>query len=583
MRLAANILSVCVVIFLMQGCGRLQELSQLETQSFELNSSIPADGARDVTVDTPIRVSFSSVIDANSVRLDTIILRKIDDSVSLNTSSGIVKGVPHRDLVNNILSFFPEERLEPGQTYTITITGLRNIERYTLAPTVLTFTTAVQAQAPVVTVIDTEPSHEQNKINVDQPIRFLLNGPIDPTSIEAGTVLVKRADDDPSAYVAPNFVHGQASYDALAQAILFKPHHPLAYGQTYTVILRDLTNIDGLPVTQHSIQFTTNYNPVFRYIKYKEGVINQYDEYEHDAVGNAVKMYRIGGTQGPGDNGRWLDSDDVVSSTRLFNVDVTNFFAKQVIYSAPLNSQRDWQPTVKDVFNYDKTIADINGNHLGIASFKAGDDRTWFTEDDNITGYAQRSQAANGDALRATFKNSGADENWLTGDDNEINFHERTIFNERHDKAIHTLYRGTGEDGMYFTEDDPVQYYHEFIYDENDVLIRNLWKTAPGIDEIWFTLDDDIGYCTHYEYDARGNLLRQIHAFIGDDQVCFTHDDVIRNYHALTYDAAGNRINRKYFSSEIISEVSLNGAGADGIWFTKDDHLIQETVYLTDR
>jgi len=581
MRLSTNILFVCVVIFLMPGCDRLQVLSQIETQPFELSSSIPADGARDVTVDTPIRVSFSSVIDANSVRLDTIVLRKMDDSVSLNTRSGIVKGVPHRDLVNNILSFFPEERLEAGQTYTITVSGLRNIERYTLVPTVISFTTVAQArtQAPVVTVIDTEPSHEQNKISVNQPIRFLLNGAIDPTSIEAGTVLIKRTDDDPSEYIAPNFVHGHASYDAAAQAILFKPHHPLAYGQTYTVILRDLTNVDGLPVAQHSIQFTTYYNPVFREIDYKEGVITQYDEYEHDALGHAIKMYRIGGTQGPGDNSLWLDSDDAVSSIRLFNVDAVNFFAKQVIYSAPSNSQRDWQPTVKDVFNYDKTMTDINGNHLGTASFKDGDDRTWFTEDDNITGYIQRSKADNGDALKARFNSSGADENWLTGHDNEINFHERTIFNERHAKAIHTLYRGTGEDGIYFTDDDPVQYYHEFIYDENDVLVRYLWKTAPGMDGIWFTSDDDIGYCNHYEYGASGNVLKKIHARIGDDQVCFTSDDIIRYYHALTYDTIGNRINRQYFGAE----GTLNGAGDDGVWFTKDDHLIEETIYLTDR
>ncbi len=579
MRLSANIFFVCMVVFLTSSCGRLQEISQIETLSFELNSSIPADGARDVTVDTPIRVSFSSAIDANSIKLGTLVLRKMDDSVSLNTNSGIVKGALHRDLVDNILSFFPEERLEPGQTYTITITGLRNIERYTLAPTVLTFTTAAQASAPVVIVFDTEPRHEQSKVSVNQPIRFLLNSPIDPTSVEAGTVLVQRTDDDPSEYVAPNFVHGQASYDGLAQAILFKAHHPLAYGQTYTVILLDLINTDGLPVAQHRIQFTTSYNPVFREIDYKEGGITQYDEYEHDAVGKAIKMYRIGGTQGLGDNGLWLDGDDTVTSIRLFNVDTANFFAKQVIYSAPRNSQRDWQPTAEDVFSYDKTIFDINGNHLGTASFKAGDDRTWFTDDDNITGYIQRRQADNGDALRATFNSSGADENWLTGQDNEINFHARTTFNERQAKTFHILYRGTGEDGIYFTGDDPVQFYHEFIYDENDMLIRNLWKTAPGVDGVWFTLDDNIGYCNRYEYDTNGNLLRQIHSRIGGDLVCFSDDDIIRNYHAFTYDAVGNRINRQYFSAE----GNLSGAGDDEIWFTGDDHLIEETLYLTDR
>ncbi len=202
----------------------------------------------------------------------------------------------------------------------------------------------------------------------------------------------------------------------------------------------------------------------------------------------------------------------------------------------------------------------------------AGEDKRWFTYDDEIYHYFLIKHDINGKVLKRICKKAGADTVPLTSDDPLQNYQIfeysedgkilKEISFDGENKKMYTVVYFYDEKGQknktvrYNTKDKEIRS-AEFFYDENGLLVKDVEYVKKEIEKYH-----------RFEYDKEDRMIRVMEYHVhengkGPDGIWFTNDDVVSATKEIFYGPDGTKTKEKKYI----------GAGPDGIWFTDDDVL----------
>jgi uncharacterized protein (DUF2237 family) len=217
-------------VVLVTGCG--QETVTVPS----VVSTIPANGATNVAVTTPISATFSIAMSPATLTATTF---------TVSSPSGAVAGAVTYS--GDTATFTPATALAYSTVYTATITtGATDIGGTPLlANYVWTFTTITPS--PVVT--STVPINKATNVPIDQILSATFNEAMSPSSIGASTFTLTGPGG-----VA---VSGAVTYSGLVA--MFTPAVPLAYSTLYTAtITTGAMDLAGTPLAANYVwSFTT--------------------------------------------------------------------------------------------------------------------------------------------------------------------------------------------------------------------------------------------------------------------------------------------------------------------------------------
>jgi hypothetical protein len=222
--------SLAAIFFLfVTGCGR--EVVTVPS----VVSTIPANGAANVAVNTPIAATFSMAMNAASVTSATF---------TVTSSGAAVAGTVAYSGVT--ATFTPASSLAYGTVYTATITNGATDLGGTHLPSnyVWTFTTITLPPA----VISTVPANGTASVPISQVLSATFNEAMNPATISAASFTVTGGG---------GAVAGAVSYSGVTAT--FTPANPLAYNTVYTATITSAaTDVAGTPlVTSYVWTFTT--------------------------------------------------------------------------------------------------------------------------------------------------------------------------------------------------------------------------------------------------------------------------------------------------------------------------------------
>lgn len=196
----------------------------------------------------------------------------------------------------------------------------------------------------------------------------------------------------------------------------------------------------------------------------------------------------------------------------------------------------------------------------------SGADDVWFTEDDVIgsvliNGYDQDNRSDQ----RRYYTHPGADGVWHTADEVPVRY---TRDDRKSDtEFLSIVYVGAGDDGSWFTDDDVPRSYSKNLTDLMKGGSTNILFVGPGVDQQWFTADDlPHEYTVNEVRDDYGVKRTTQYHGPGNDLSWFTTDDDI------------NRVSVQHKDGDLRSMVYV-GPGADRVWKTDDDKIRFYTRY----
>jgi hypothetical protein len=220
-----------LLVVLVTGCGQETVLVP------SVVSTVPANGATNVAVTTPISATFSMAMKPGTLNATTFTVTGPGGAVAGTVSySGVTA------------TFTPSAALAFGAAYTGTITtGAQDLgSTPLLADYTWTFTTI--APAPI--VVSTIPANGATNVPIGQVLSATFNEAMNPASINATTFTVTGPG-------AGGPVAGTVTYSG--QTASFTPSFSLSYGALYTAtITTGATDIAGTPLAANYVwTFTT--------------------------------------------------------------------------------------------------------------------------------------------------------------------------------------------------------------------------------------------------------------------------------------------------------------------------------------
>ncbi len=216
--------------------------------------------------------------------------------------------------------------------------------------------------------------------------------------------------------------------------------------------------------------------------------------------------------------------------------------------------------------------------------FIAGNDKTWFTDDDEIFDYSLAAYNAAGKMVKRSRYFKGVDNTAFTADDRQQDYYlyeydrdqnpvKESYYKILPEGAPQEAYSSVFEGAPGAQKNKSVRYaqgriisYTIHEYGPNGKVAKVVEYAAPGPDGQWFTADDVIEkYHVRY-YDGKGRFVKAVECVLsrqgkGADGRWFTDDDAISSVKVFSYDSRG-LINKTY---------KYTGEGPDGAWFTDDD------------
>ena len=164
---------------------------------------------------------------------------------------------------------------------------------------------------------------------------------------------------------------------------------------------------------------------------------------------------------------------------------------------------------------------------------------------------------------------SGEDKLWFT-DDDDI-YHYFLIDHDLDGKVIKKSCNKAGEDTIPLTTDDVMQDYQVFEYAEDGSLAKEMSFNAKNIKQstVIYSYEENGRKNKTSKYDNKNKEIRSVE-FSYDDKGLLVRDvenvgKEIEKYHAFEYDESGRLIKMTE------CHVKENGKGSDGVWFTEDD------------
>lgn len=429
------------------------------------------------------------------------------------------------------------------------------------------------------------PADGASRISVLTSISVTFDEPLDPATIGAATVRVRRSSQSVRS--------GAVGYDDATRTITFTPAQPLVYG-TYWIDVAGVDDLAGNTSAAVTSKFRTFINAHTGSIYYDAGTIigrSQYTldaegwwadnlnfsdpgqdqtwvtaddvidgraTYQHDADGSVQQFL---GYSGPGADQTWRTADDVVSNATVYAIGPQGRGDGYSSYSGP-GPDGVWS-TADDVLRLYRTNTWEGDQLVGTTAYDApGPDGVWRTGDDVISSYEERELDGDGRLVRIVrYEAAGLDGIWKTADDVVSQYTSRTYDSNGH-LARDVNFIQAGADGQWFTSDDGILFAKSYVSSPAGLELRRTDSQGAGPDGVWFTPDDK-GYLFVSSYDARGLWIERRTIFHGPDGMLGTPDDVGSSLEVYDYDQDGNRTERRYY----------NDAGPDKILKTADDHL----------
>ncbi|MFZ5468255.1 MAG: Ig-like domain-containing protein [Myxococcota bacterium] len=178
-----------------------------DVTSPSLTASVPAHGATDVPVSSPLSFEFSEAMNTASVRV------AISPDVSL--------GLPTWEIQDTLLRLTPAADLSFGTTFAVSISG-QDLAGNILAATLVTFTTQTSPDLVPPTVVATTPPDQAANVAADTRLSVTFS-----KAMETGTV---------SLTLNPAYDPGTPEWTSDNKTVSFNaPPAPLANGTPYTV------------------------------------------------------------------------------------------------------------------------------------------------------------------------------------------------------------------------------------------------------------------------------------------------------------------------------------------------------------
>jgi hypothetical protein len=230
LRYILGMATLFVVLF--TGCGQETVLLPVVV------STIPANGATNVDVNTPITATFNVAMKPTTLTASTF---------TVTSANGAVAGAVSYNGVT--ATFVPASALAYATVYTATITtGATNLGGTSLLSNyVWTFTTIT----PGPVVIATVPVNGAQNVPVTQALSATFSESMTPASISATTFTVASSNGS---------VAGTVTYSGLVAT--FTPGVALSYGTTYTAtITTGATDLAGTPLAANYVWTFTTITP----------------------------------------------------------------------------------------------------------------------------------------------------------------------------------------------------------------------------------------------------------------------------------------------------------------------------------
>lgn len=209
-------------------------------------ASDPASGATGAPENQPVIISFNEELRANSIRADSIQVRKAGAPVA--GSVQLLAGGAQ-------MAFMPTGIFDDYMEYEVTVAGVRDLAGNPMAaPVVFSFTTGnVQDVTPPVIALS-NPARSATDVAVNAPVIVIFNEPLDPRTVTDATFTVR---DSVGA------VGGVGALSEDGRTLAFVPNVALAVKRVHTVSVTGVKDLFGNAITNTglgSFTFTTGFS-----------------------------------------------------------------------------------------------------------------------------------------------------------------------------------------------------------------------------------------------------------------------------------------------------------------------------------
>lgn len=204
----------------------------------------PAEGTGSVPVNARVRVEFDETIDQLSVLRGGLVVESGGSPLS-----GDITFI--RD--DRIAVFTPRSLLDPDSTYSVTLSGVRDLSGNVLAGNVVsTFTTSSSVDLLPPTVTAFTPAHTTTGVDVNVQPTIEFSERLAPVDLNPFTVRLFRSSNATD-------VPASVSISADGRTVTLSPEAPLQSGTGYQIIIQGgfLTDLPGNAVNRTSSSFTT--------------------------------------------------------------------------------------------------------------------------------------------------------------------------------------------------------------------------------------------------------------------------------------------------------------------------------------
>lgn len=208
-----------------------------------VTSTVPADMAMAVALDTPITATFSEAIDANTLTGMTFFMRE---------GTNMLAATPMLNAARTVATLVPASPLLEGRSYTVTLnTNVKDDFGHPLAAA-KTWSFTTLATVPMVTGV--VPANNAMSVSGNAPVKVTFSEAMDPATLTAANFEVKNAA------VA---VAGTRVWDAPTRTATFQPTGAFPGGAVISVHLSTgVKDPSGIAIAQaFDSQFTVSNAP----------------------------------------------------------------------------------------------------------------------------------------------------------------------------------------------------------------------------------------------------------------------------------------------------------------------------------
>jgi len=184
-----------------------------------VSSTIPANGATDVAINSPVRVTFSEALDAATITTSTF---------TVDTGGNNISGSVSYSGTSTTAIFTPSSNLDRFITYTVMITtGVKDLAGNAMVTDYhSSFTTAAVPDTTPPRVSSTTPANGATGVAINSTITATFSETMDSSTITTSTFTVDTGG---------NNISGSVSYSGTTAT--FTPSSNLSYSTTYTAMI----------------------------------------------------------------------------------------------------------------------------------------------------------------------------------------------------------------------------------------------------------------------------------------------------------------------------------------------------------